>query len=168
MTTLCQGHAIDITDRCWADSAGHHFYLHINSLVHVNIHCNEVIMSVMSVITSLTIVHSTLYSWRKSKKTSKLCVTGFCEGKSPGTGEFRSQRASNAENVPFDDVMMFTEARTLQVTGRDDIDYMRWSHSYYFCWCSWNFVSLKCRENYVKCKYFRWFRYLLFYKIIQQ
>ena len=36
---------------------------------------------------------------RRSNKTSKLCVTGLCEGNSPVTGEFPSQRASNAENV---------------------------------------------------------------------
>ena len=36
---------------------------------------------------------------RRSKKTSKLCVTGLNEGKSPVTGEFPAQRASNAENV---------------------------------------------------------------------
>ena len=38
-------------------------------------------------------------SRRRSKKTSKLCVTGLCEGNSPETGEFPAQRASNAENV---------------------------------------------------------------------
>ena len=36
---------------------------------------------------------------RRSKKTSKLCVTGLCVGNLPGTGEFRAQMASNAENV---------------------------------------------------------------------
>ena len=36
---------------------------------------------------------------RRSKKTSKLRVTGLCAGNSPGTGEFPSQMASNAENV---------------------------------------------------------------------
>ena len=36
---------------------------------------------------------------RKSKKTSKLRVTGLCVGNSPGTGEFPAQMASNAENV---------------------------------------------------------------------
>ena len=35
----------------------------------------------------------------RSKKTSKLCVTGLCEGNPPVTGGFPSQRASNAENV---------------------------------------------------------------------
>ena len=36
---------------------------------------------------------------RRSKKASKLRVTGLSEGNSPVTGEFPTQRASNAENV---------------------------------------------------------------------
>ena len=36
---------------------------------------------------------------RRSKKTSKLRVTGLCAGNSPGTGVFPAQMASNAENV---------------------------------------------------------------------
>ena len=36
---------------------------------------------------------------RRWKKTSKLRVTGLCEGNSPATGEFPARRASNAENV---------------------------------------------------------------------
>ena len=36
---------------------------------------------------------------RRSKKTSKLRVTGLCVGNSPWTGEFPAQMASNAENV---------------------------------------------------------------------
>ena len=35
----------------------------------------------------------------RSKKTSKIRVTGLCAGNSPVTGEFPSQRASNAESV---------------------------------------------------------------------
>ena len=35
----------------------------------------------------------------RSKKTSKLRVTGLCAGNSPETGEFPAQRASYAENV---------------------------------------------------------------------
>ena len=35
----------------------------------------------------------------RSKKTSKLRVTGLCSGNSPATGEFPAQKASNAENV---------------------------------------------------------------------
>ena len=36
---------------------------------------------------------------RRSKKTSKLRVTGLCEGNSTVTGEFPAQRASKAENA---------------------------------------------------------------------
>ena len=36
---------------------------------------------------------------RRSKKTSKLRVTGLCAENSPETGEFSAQMASNAENV---------------------------------------------------------------------
>ena len=53
---------------------------------------------------------------RRSKKTTKLSVTGLCAGNSPGTGEFPAQMASYAEHVsiwwrhhvkmfPFDDVI---------------------------------------------------------------
>ena len=52
-----------------------------------------------SQIISVTIVYSTVYSRRRSKKTSKLCVTGLCEWNSLATGEFPAQRASNAEEV---------------------------------------------------------------------
>ena len=39
----------------------------------------------------------------------KLRVIGLCEGNSPATGEFPTQRASNAEIFPFDDaIMIFT------------------------------------------------------------
>ena len=37
----------------------------------------------------------------RSKKASKLHVTGLYEGNSPVTGEFTIQRASNAENISF-------------------------------------------------------------------
>ena len=43
-------------------------------------------------------LHNRLFRHR-SKKTSKLRVTGYCEGNSPVTGEFPAQRTSNAENV---------------------------------------------------------------------
>ena len=49
----------------------------------------------------------------RSKKTSKFRITGLCEGNppvwgnAPVTGGFPSQRASNTEIFPFDDVIMF-------------------------------------------------------------
>ena len=54
--------------------------------------------AIASQLTSLTIVLNRLFR-RRSKKTSKLPVTGLCAGNSPGTGEFPAQMASNAENV---------------------------------------------------------------------
>ena len=36
---------------------------------------------------------------RRSKKTSKLCITGLCAGNSPVTGEFPTQMTSNGANV---------------------------------------------------------------------
>ena len=68
-------------------------------------------------ITSLTIAYSTVYSNRRSKKTLKLHVTGICEGNSPTTGEFPSQRASNAENFSI-------WWRRHELFGRDWIEQM--------------------------------------------
>ena len=68
-------------------------------------------MSAMaSQITSLTIVYTTIYSRRISKKTSKLRVTVCGEL----TGEFLAQMASNAEMFPFDDVIMSANEVTLK------------------------------------------------------
>ena len=58
-------------------------------------HYTNVIMSAMaSQITSITIVYSTIYSGADQRKHQS-----FCEGNSPMTSEFPSQRASSAENV---------------------------------------------------------------------
>ena len=43
------------------------------------------------------------------KETSKLHITGLCAVNSPVTGELPTQRASNAEMFPFDDVIMNKE-----------------------------------------------------------
>ena len=64
-----------------------------------SIHDNDVIMgTIASKITSLTICLLNRLFRRRSKKT-KVRVTGLCAGNSPGTGEFPTKRASNAENV---------------------------------------------------------------------
>ena len=42
----------------------------------------------------------------KSKKTSKLCVTGLCEGNLPVTGEYPAQGRVTRKMIPFDDVIM--------------------------------------------------------------
>ena len=58
-----------------------------------------------SKITSLTIVHSSLFRRRSNEKT-KLRVTGLCAGNSPVTDEFPTQMASYAKMFPFSDVIM--------------------------------------------------------------
>ena len=55
--------------------------------------------------TSLTMFTQPLIK-RRSKKTAKLPITGFCAGNSPVTGEFPAQMASNAEIFQFEDVIM--------------------------------------------------------------
>ena len=44
---------------------------------------------------------------RRSKKTSKLRVTGLCEGNSPVTGEFPHKGTVTRKMFPFDDVIIF-------------------------------------------------------------
>ena len=54
-----------------------------------------------------------LFFIRRSKKTSKLRVTGLCEGNSPVIGEFPAQKASNAENVSI-----WCRHRVMTMSGR--------------------------------------------------
>ena len=42
----------------------------------------------------------------RSKKTSKLRITGLCEGNSPVTSEFPAKKPEMQKNFPFDDVIM--------------------------------------------------------------
>ena len=63
-------------------------------------HYNDVITGAMAYqISSHTSVYSTVFSGADKKKTPTLCVTGLCEVNSPVTGEFPTQRVSNAEKV---------------------------------------------------------------------
>ena len=82
--------------QCWPG-----FIYEITELEGVDIwHYNDVISGCDSV--SNHQPHDCLLSRlfrHRSKKTSKLCVTGLCAGNSPVTGEFPAQRASKAENV---------------------------------------------------------------------
>ena len=62
-------------------------------------------------------IHCLLNCWlrRKSKKTSKLRVTGLCAGNLPGTGEFLHKRPVNYltwKFFSFDDVIMCTWTTT--------------------------------------------------------
>ena len=70
-----------------------------------SLHYKDVIMSAMASqspalrLFNQLFIQAQIRFRHRSKKTSKLRVTGFCEGNSPVTGEFPAQRASNAENV---------------------------------------------------------------------
>ena len=44
---------------------------------------------------------------RRSKKTFKFLTTGLCDGNPPATGGFPSHRTCDAENFPFQDVIMW-------------------------------------------------------------
>ena len=72
---------------------------HPNNPLNEHHYCDVVMGVIASQITSLAIVYSTVYSDSRSKKTSKLRVTGLCAWNSPVTDEFPAQMASNAENV---------------------------------------------------------------------
>ena len=72
----------------------------------MTLHCGDVIMGTMaSLITSLTIVYSIVYSGADQRNLKPPLHWPLC-GDSPGTGEFPTQMASNAENVSIDDVIM--------------------------------------------------------------
>ena len=62
-------------------------------------YCDVIMGTIASQITSLTNVYSTVY--RRSKKTSRLSVTGLC-----ATGEFPLKWPVTLKMLPFDDVIM--------------------------------------------------------------
>ena len=73
-----------------------------------SIHYNDVIMnSLASQVTNPSIVFSTVYSRRRSKKISKLRVTGLYAENSPVSGEFPAHKGPVTRKMfPFDDVIM--------------------------------------------------------------
>ena len=73
---------------------------------------------------------------RRSKKTSKLRVTGLCARNSPGTGEFPAQKASNAENVSIwwrHHVLWTISAKCYILVCR---------------WFMWRYVKMVCSYGY--------------------
>ena len=57
---------------------------------------------------------------RRSKKTSKLRITGLCEGNSPVTSEFPSQRASDAKNVTIHHALGLDELNLVMMLEKSD------------------------------------------------
>ena len=97
-------------------------------------------MSAMaSQIASFTIIYSTLYSRCRSKKTSKLRVTGLCGGNSPVTSEFPAQKASNAKNISI-----WWRPHVMLCDGLSDAT-CRAGYDIQISWCSILFYILNFR-----------------------
>ena len=72
-----------------------------------SLHYNDVMMSaIASRITSLTIVYSTVCSRRRSKKTSKIRVTGLCEGIHRWPVNSPHKGTVTRKMFPFEDVIV--------------------------------------------------------------
>ena len=74
-------------------------------------------------ITTFAIGYSTVYSRRRSRKTWALRL---CEGNSPVTGEFPTQRASNSENLMTSSCAKFVTTDVIMTTS----DIARWRQSW--------------------------------------
>ena len=118
------------------------------------IHYNGVIMATMaSQITSLAVVYSTDCLFRRrSKKTSKLRVTGLCVGNSPGPVNSPHKWPVTWKMFPFDDVIMrqilYLQHRLLHMSAHNQT-FMRancipWKieeKPIFFFYCPQNFIS---------------------------
>ena len=120
-----------------------------------------------SQITSLMIVYSTIYSGADQRKhQGSACVTGLCEGNSPVTGEFPSQRASNMENAS----LWWCHHEILERLQKKRKNVDRWtmyngwtmdgSASHKLCWLcqqrSWKSCSSYCHQMSIHCSVIYW------------
>ena len=84
---------------------------------------------------------------RKSKKTSKRYVTGRCQGNSPVTDEFLTERTSNAEHVSI----LMTSSPYLKMYFSHSITHTRFSNFRYNTHCLFPFYNLRywkfCRNT---------------------
>ena len=81
---------------------------------------------------------------RRSKKTSKLRVTGLCVGNSPGTGEFPAQMASNAENVSI-----WWRHHVANIRDTDDLETKGTDHHQSWYWYPGIFRPQYQKDQYV-------------------
>ena len=95
-----------------------------------------------SQITSLTSVNSNFYSGR-SKKTSKLHITGLCAGNSPVTCEVPAQRPETwSFDVFFDPV---TGEFPAQMASNVENVSIWWCHRDSCHWLQWKFSFMKAK-----------------------
>ena len=73
---------------------------------HVEHYIDGIMTTMAPQIASLTVVYSIVYSRRRSKKTSKLRITGLCAGNSPGPVNSLHKGPVTRKMFPFDDVIM--------------------------------------------------------------
>ena len=77
----------------------------------------------------------------RSKKTSKLCITGLCEKNSPGTGDFPTQRVSNAVNVSIWScrhvVFSWLVLLFVWLANRAEMICPTHDEMQYMMWCTW-------------------------------
>ena len=104
----------------------------------------------------------------RSKKTSKLRVTGLCAGNSPVTGEFTVQRASTAENVSIwwrhhpivcHDAVVWSEDLKINIWYILSLDGVSlcWNYPYWHLGClhSWCHQTILSNTNTQTCTYAR-------------
>ena len=92
---------------------------------------------------------------RRSKKTSKLRVTGLCKGNSPVTGELPEKRPVTQEMLPFDDVIMINVSDT--ATKNTIADYvMKTSIFRLLVWFIINTENRTVKRNRVCDTFCRW------------
>ena len=83
----------------------------------------------------------------RSKKTSKLCVTGLCEVNSPGIGEFPHKRPVTRKMSPFDGVIMSPGLNELTIAEASDFDRQKSiGVSWQLAW-QWSLNSFRPRQN---------------------
>ena len=79
----------------------------------------------------------------KSKKTSKLCVTGLCVANALVTDEFPHKGLVTRKMFPFDDVIMYDCSSASQAALKDMSEYIPWvlKNWYYISWDTLIIVS---------------------------
>ena len=106
----------------WANVYQSLWYISLNNWLHYS----DALMSTMaSQITGVSIFTQPFVQ-AHIKETSKLRVTGLCERNSPVTGEFLTQRASNAENVSI----WWRHHYSLNLSHASILDYKLYSTKY--------------------------------------
>ena len=92
---------------------------------------------------------------RRSKKTSKLRVTGLCAGNSPVTGEFPAQMTHNAINVSIGwshHLFLQCDAHFRGSTALEQLCNFLIFHNLIFCYCLLitNFLYISWNTKYAK------------------